>query len=113
MPLWVTVRVLLDEQIDRRLKPLFDPGFQVTTVLERGWEGMKDTALLQAAQDEFDAFVTMDRGIPHQQNVGMLTLGIVVVRAYSNRRADVAPLPPQVNEALWRVRPGSVIEVSA
>ncbi|HEX8361080.1 MAG TPA: DUF5615 family PIN-like protein [Longimicrobium sp.] len=103
------MRVLLDEQIDHRLKPLFDAGFTVVTVQERGWGSMKDGALLRATQAEFDALVTMDRGIPHQQKVQSLSLGIIVVRAVSNRRADVAPLIPRVNDALRAVGPGQVV----
>ncbi|HEX8691068.1 MAG TPA: DUF5615 family PIN-like protein [Longimicrobium sp.] len=105
------MRVLLDEQLDHRLKPLFDPQLEVWTVLERGWDGMKNGALLRAAQTEFDAFVTMDRGIPHQQNVSALSLGIVILRAPSNRRADLAPLIPQVNAALQNIRPGEVVYI--
>ena len=107
------MRVLLDEHLDRRLRPLFDAAHQVTTVQERGWGGMKDGALLHAAQEEFDALVTMDRGIAHQQNLRGLSLGIVLLRASSNRRADTAPLIPQVNRALAVVRAGAVIEVGA
>lgn len=107
------MRVLLDEQLDRRLKPLFDPELTVITVAERGWASMPDRELLRAAQHEFDALVTMDRGIPHQQNLSALSFGIIIVRAASNRRADTAPLIPLVNEALRRIEPGSVIYVEA
>jgi predicted nuclease of predicted toxin-antitoxin system len=109
----MTMRVLLDEQLDHRLKPLFDRDFVAVTVHERGWGSMKDGALLRAAQAEFDALVTMDRGIPHQQKVQALSLGIVVVRAMSNRRADVAPLIPKVNDVLREIGPGEVVYVSA
>lgn len=61
--------------------------------------------MLRAAEVEFDALVTMDRGIPHQQNLEKLDLGIVLVRAFSNRRADVAPLIPQVSAALRTLEP--------
>jgi predicted nuclease of predicted toxin-antitoxin system len=107
------MRVLLDEQLDRRLRLLFAPEFQVSTVLEQGWSGMDDEALLRAAQNEFDVLVTMDRGIPHQQNVRDISLGVIVVRAFSNRRRDVAPLIPRVNEALRIVGPGQVLEISS
>ena len=68
-------------------------------------------ALLQAAQAEFDALVTMDRGIAHQQNVAQLSLGIVLLRAPSNRRADTAPLIPQVNQKLAVIQPGDILVV--
>lgn len=61
--------MLLDEQLDQRLRTLFDPEFQVETVRFRGWDGVADGQLLDLAATEYDALVTMDRGIPHQQNV--------------------------------------------
>ena len=58
------MRVLLDENVDRRLKGTFDEQHEVSTVPERGWAGKKNSELLEAAGKEFDAFVTTDRGIP-------------------------------------------------
>ncbi len=107
------MRVLLDEHLDRRLKPLFDRRFEVVTVRERGWSGKKNGPLLRAAQEEFDALITMDWSIEHQQNLWNLALGIVVLRARSNRRQDTAPLIPQVNEVLEKIRPGEVIHVGS
>jgi predicted nuclease of predicted toxin-antitoxin system len=107
------MRVLLDEQLDQRLRTLFDPEFQVETVRFRGWDGVADGQLLHLAAAEYDALVTMDRGIPHQQNVEGLSLGIVVLGAISNRRADTAPLVPVVSDALRSIRPGQVLYVPA
>lgn len=105
------MRVLLDEHLDRRLKPLFDRSFEVVTVRERGWGGKQNGALLRAAQAEFDALVTMDQGIEHQQNLGTLALGVVILHAPSNRRQDTAPLIPRVNGLLQAIRPGEVVHV--
>ena len=105
------MRVLLDEQLDHRLRTLFDPEFQVETVRFRGWDGVADGQLLDLAATEYDALVTMDRGIPHQQNLGRLSLGIVVLSAVSNRRADTAPLIPAVSEALRSIQPGQILYV--
>jgi predicted nuclease of predicted toxin-antitoxin system len=105
------MRVLLDEHLDRRLKPLFDSRFEVVTVHEHGWTGKKNGVLLQAAQAEFDVLGTMDRSIEYQQNLQNLALAIVVLRAPSNRRQDTSPLIPTVNEVLAAIRPGEVIHV--
>lgn len=43
------MRVLLDENIDRLLKPLFDAAFEVVTVHELGWSSMQNGELLRAA----------------------------------------------------------------
>lgn len=53
------MRVLLDENIDRLLKGLFAPEFEVVTAQERGWQGKSNGELLRAAEQEFDVFVTM------------------------------------------------------
>ena len=105
------MRVLLDENVDRRLKPLFDEGIEVLTVRERGWGSLSNGALLAAAQAEFDAMVTMDRNIPYQQNLSSLALGLVVVRAFNNRMATVEPLMPEINRVLTTIQPGEVVYV--
>ena len=78
------MRVLLDENVNRRLKPSFDDEFDVTTVVERGWSGKKNGELLSAAEQEFDALVTMDRSMEHQQNLPAFDLGVVLIMARSN-----------------------------
>ena len=107
------MRVLLDENIDRLLKPRFDPVVEVFTVEERGWKGMKNGALLRGAQSEFDVFVTMDKNVEYQQNLRAISMGFVVIHARSNSYQDVEPLMPQVNEAIKRVRLGEVVHVTA
>ena len=66
--------VLLDENVDRQLVPLFATGLEVRTVREQGWSGLKNGALLRVAAEVFDVFVTMDRNLPHQQNLAALDL---------------------------------------
>ena len=43
------MRVLLDENIDKALKDLFDDEFEVVTVTEHGWQGTKNGELLRLA----------------------------------------------------------------
>ena len=93
-------RVLLDENVDRLVQPLFGPGLDVRTVRERGWDGLQNGALLRAAAAEFDVFVTMDRNLPFQQNLAALDLAVVVIRSISNAFVDVAPLMPRVDAAV-------------
>ena len=93
-------RLLLDENIDRMLKGLFDDDFEVVTIAERGWQGKKNGELLRLAAEEFDVFVTMDKNLQHQQNLGALDLAVVVIRAHSNAFAVVSKLMPKVNEAV-------------
>ena len=63
------IRVLLDENLPRRLKWSLDTATvaEALTVLERGWGGIKNGPLLALAASEFDVLLTMDRGMAYQQ----------------------------------------------
>jgi predicted nuclease of predicted toxin-antitoxin system len=105
------MRLLLDEHLDRRLKRFFGEEHAVVTVREQGWGGMENGELIEAAQREFDALITMDRGIPHQQDLRDMDLAIVLLEAPSNRLADLAPLVERVQAVLSEARPGEVLRV--
>ena len=106
------MRVLLDENLDRRLKKAFDEKLEVLTVIDRGWSGKKNGALLRLAEQEFDVFVTMDRNLEYQQNLRVFDLDILLIVARSNRRKDVEPLMPEVGRALDRVQAGELVVVA-
>ncbi len=108
----VVRRVLLNENVDRLLKPLFDAGLDVATVRDRGWDGLKNGDLLRAASAEFDVFVTVDRNLQYQQDLRVLDLAIVVIQSVRNAFVDVAPLMPAVNEAARVAVPGAATLVA-
>ena len=105
------MRVLIDENLDWRVIRYFDADFQVTTVSRQGWKGMKNGELLEQAAAAFDAFVTMDKGIEHQQNLRKYEIGVILISARSNRLEDVQPAMLRVNEVLREVQPGHIIHV--
>ena len=107
------MRVLLDEQIDWRLKRLFDSGHRVETVRERGWAGKRNGELLRLAAPVFDVLLTMDRGIEYQQNLPTFAMAVILIEARSNRRSDVAPAMGEVNRLLALVSPGHLYRVKA
>ena len=100
------MRVLLDENLDWRLVRYFDTDFQVTTVSRQGWKGMRNGELLRRAAKTFDALITMDKGIEHQQNLRKHTIGIILISAKSNRLQDVQPAMRRVNQVLKTLEPG-------
>ena len=107
------MRVLLDENVDRRLKRAFDEEHEVSTVPERGWAGMRNGELLEAAGKEFDALVTTDRGMPYQQNLSRFELAVIVLEAKSNSYEDLASLMDRTNAALGEVVPGEATRIRA
>lgn len=107
------MRVLLDENLDWRLVRYFDADFQVATVSRLGWKGKRNGELLQQAAATFNALVTMDKGIEHQQNLSKYAIGVILISARSNRIQDIQPAMLKVNQVLREVQPGQVIHVTA
>jgi hypothetical protein len=98
------VRILLDENIPADLAADL-PGHQVDTVSGVGWAGVGNGKLLARATGRYDAFITMDRSIEHQQNVAKFAMRIIVLHARSNRLIHLRPLVPLVLDALHRTLP--------
>ena len=86
------MKLLLDEQLPKQLKSFFPAGFEVWTVGQRDWRGIRNGTLLRlAAEAGFDALVTLDKNMGYQQNHATLPLPIVVLSAYTNRTVDLKP----------------------
>jgi len=76
-----------------------------------GWSGTKNGALFRLAAAHFDVMITVDQGIPYQQNLAGLGLALVVVKAASNDIADLRPEMPKVSRVLDTIEPWQVVIV--
>jgi hypothetical protein len=102
----------LDECVDRRLAADIR-GHDVKTVPEVGWAALTNGELLVRAEGAFDAFVTVDRNLPFQQRLSQFGIAVVVLRARSNRLADLRVLIPELLVALPGAKRGEVTWVGA
>ncbi len=93
------MKILLDENLDWRLKRYL-PGHEVESVQLNGWAGLKNGVLLSKAQGVHEAFITLDGGIEHQQNVAKFRIIVIALRARSNRLNDTWPLMSEVLRVL-------------
>src|SRR5882672_9449872 len=90
------MKILIDECLPTDLR-LFIPGHDVETVEYCGWKGIKNGKLLaMAAADGFEAMITSDAGIEHQQNPATLAMAVVIIHADSNDLMDIRPLVPRL-----------------
>jgi hypothetical protein len=64
-------------------------------------------------QGIFDALVTMDRNLPHQQNRTVQPFGIVLIEAPLNRMVRLRPLVFEILRALGDIEPGELRRVAA
>ena len=87
------MKLLLDESVPRRLADVFPVSFMVRTVQQMGWAGIDNGHLLcLAATEQFDALVTVDKGIAYQQNVDDLPIPVIIMLAPRNRLRELEPL---------------------
>ena len=108
------MRLLLDECLDARLRRDL-PGHEVSTVQREGWAGLKNGRLLAqiSASGRFDVFVTVDKNIPHQQNLRGIPFAIVVLRARSNRYEHIASLMAKLLARLPELTSDTLVTVSS
>jgi hypothetical protein len=104
------VRLLLDECVDRHFAGALS-GHTVITVQQMGWASLKNGELLDRAEREFDAFITVDRGLPSQQNLEKRKMAVVVMKAKTNQLVDLLPLAQNVLAALLDLKPGQAVFV--
>ncbi len=104
------MRILLDACVPRRLaNELLE--HEVRTVPDMGWADLDDGPLLDVMSGLFDVLVTVDKSLPKQQRVHTRPFGIIILRAKTNRLADLLPLASMLRAALTEVRSGEVREL--
>jgi hypothetical protein len=98
------MKLLLDENLPKRLKLDF-PEHEVYTVRDKGWNGIKNGELLKLMiEDSFDALLTFDKNLQHQQNFSKYTLAVFVLTAAINTYAELTKLSPKL-KVLLDVKP--------
>jgi len=106
------MRLLLDESVPAKLRRSL-PSHAVRTVVEAGWSGVKNGKLLALAANDFDAFITVDKNLPYQQNLTTLPVAVLVLDAASNELSALLPLVPELERQLAVLRPRTYVLVKA
>jgi len=83
----------------------------VRTVQEEGWAGFKNGDLLRRAEGKFDVLLTADQRLRYQQNIDQFAVGVVAIETFDTTLPGLRPLLPQINQAVARVAPGTVLIV--
>jgi hypothetical protein len=55
----------------------------------------------------------MDKNMPVELDISQYRIGLVLIRAVSNRIEALRPVVPQIMDALAKVRPGQLQRVGA
>ena len=74
------MKIILDESAPQKLRLLIDNRHIVVTTWFQGWSGLKNGALLAAAEEAgFDLFITADQELSYQQNLTGRRMAIFVL----------------------------------
>ena len=105
------MRRLLDENLPKRLKQDF-ARHDIFTVRDKQWNGIKNGELLKLMVAEgFQALLTFDKNLQHQQNFDKYTLTVFVLNAPINTYLALTQLSAQINTMLAAgdLPPGPII----
>src|SRR5271156_3804625 len=105
------MKILLNECMPRKFKQ-FLSGHVCRTVSEAGYAGLENGDLLRRAEsDGYSVLITVDRGLPHQQNFHGARISVLVLCANSSTLAGLAPLAASCTEALLTTEPGQISQI--
>lgn len=94
------MKLLLDENLPRKLKHDFSE-FEIFTVRDKGWNGVSNGKLLQLMiEEEFDALITFDKNLQHQQNFDRYPVSVIVLTGFSNQYKYMEPMIGEIKEKL-------------
>lgn len=92
--------LLPDENLPKRLKLDF-PEHKIFTVYDKGWNGIKNGELLRLLlENNFDALLTFDKNLRHQQNFTKYTITVFVLSARINSYEELTKLTPKIKKYL-------------
>ena len=90
------MKLLLDENLPKRLK-LDLSSHQVFTVIEMGWNGIKNGELISLMiSQSFDALLTFDKNLQHQQNFEKYPICVFILIAKNNTYSELTTLSKMI-----------------
>lgn len=94
------MKLLLDENLPKRLKLDFTE-HEIYTVRDKGWNGITNGELLRLMiSKNFDALITFDRNLQHQQNFQRYSIPVLVLNAPDNTYRTLQLLVPAIKTVL-------------
>jgi predicted nuclease of predicted toxin-antitoxin system len=95
------MKLLLDENLPKKLKYRFSSNFSVQTVSDLGWQGKQNGELLSSMiQEELQVLITSDKNLRFQQNLENLNICVVILMTKDNRYETVKDFVIHIEELL-------------
>ncbi|HEX8427734.1 DUF5615 family PIN-like protein [Hymenobacter sp.] len=95
------MKLLLDENLPRKLRFRSIAEHQVFSVQEMGWTSYQNGELLKLMQEHgFEALLTVDKGLQFQQNWQEYPLPVIILQAAKNDYDTLFPLVSALRQLL-------------
>lgn len=107
------MKILLDECVTRKLKP-FLTEYEVHTVAECGWNGIKNGTLMGLCREHaFDVLVTIDKNMVFQQHLKDLPVCIIVLNSITSKLEELVTFLPALKSILSSLEPSKAYVINA
>jgi len=96
------MKILLDECVTKRLKPYLKD-FEVYTVMEMGWSGVKNGKLMSlSVKHNFGIILTIDKNIMYQQNIEKYPITIAVFNSLTSKLEELILFIPSFLKQIYQ-----------
>lgn len=94
------MKILLDECVTKHLKPFLSQ-YEVYTVREMGWSGIKNGELMSLCTERsIEVLISIDKNLQYQQNLNKYPIIIVIFNSYSSKVEELKKYLPIFNARL-------------
>jgi hypothetical protein len=102
------MKLLLDENLPKKLKYRFGILHEILTVPELGWEGIRNGDLLKLMQSKgLSVLISLDKNMSYQQNLQKYGISLIVMNVRDTRYPYLVELVPKIEELLdKKLKPG-------
>ena len=105
------MKILLDECLPLDFRHSF-PDHEAHTAEWAGLKGKTNGELLREAElAGYEVLLTVDQGIPHQQNRAGRKLSVIPIRSRTNQLEDLLPLVEAILSVLESIARGQIVLV--
>jgi hypothetical protein len=102
------MKIILDESTPQKLRLLIDSKHSVATTWFQGWSGLKNGALLTAAEEAaFELFITADQEIGYQQHLTGRRIALLILS--TNNWSVIREHVAEISAAIESVTSGSFV----
>ncbi|MEI7576797.1 MAG: hypothetical protein WCK51_07885 [Armatimonadota bacterium] len=106
------MRILLDQCFPNGVSR-YVFGHECVRSKDMGWNLLVDGELLEAAEQHgFQVLLTIDKGIPHQQNLSTRNIAVIVMAPIPPTVPQLVKQVPELLALLLKVEPGKAYFVS-